>query len=38
MAESSSQNLSSPEITPKEEPITLDKPESRNPFLPASQV
>ncbi|GKB14395.1 hypothetical protein Tco_0848318 [Tanacetum coccineum] len=38
MAESSSQNPSSPEITPKEEPVTLDKPESPNPFLPASQV
>ncbi|GKA92773.1 hypothetical protein Tco_0814698 [Tanacetum coccineum] len=37
MAESSSQNSSSPEITPKEEPVTLDKPESPNPFLPASQ-
>ncbi|GJT12605.1 hypothetical protein Tco_0859647 [Tanacetum coccineum] len=38
MAESSSQNPSSPEITPKEEHVTLDKPESPNPFLPASQV
>ncbi|GJS96346.1 hypothetical protein Tco_0645949 [Tanacetum coccineum] len=38
MAESSSHNLSSPEITPKEERVTLDKPESPNPFLPASQV
>ncbi|GJR80706.1 hypothetical protein Tco_0151491 [Tanacetum coccineum] len=38
MAESSSQNSSSPKITPKEEHITLDKPESPNPFLPASQV
>ncbi|GKB86330.1 hypothetical protein Tco_0958602 [Tanacetum coccineum] len=38
MAESSSQNPSSPEITPKEELVTLDKPESPNPFLPASQV
>ncbi|GJS46407.1 hypothetical protein Tco_0596528 [Tanacetum coccineum] len=38
MAESSSQNPSSPEITPKEEPVTLDKPESLNPFLLASQV
>nr|GEY57777.1 hypothetical protein [Tanacetum cinerariifolium] len=38
MAESSSHNTSSPEITPKEEPITLDKPESSNPFLPATQV
>ncbi|GJY70044.1 hypothetical protein Tco_0473026 [Tanacetum coccineum] len=38
MAESSSQNPSSPEITPKEEPVTLDKPKSLNPFLPTSQV
>ncbi|GKB71230.1 hypothetical protein Tco_0932642 [Tanacetum coccineum] len=38
MAESSSHNPSSPEITPKEEPVTLDKPESPNPFLPASQA
>ncbi|GKD31776.1 hypothetical protein Tco_1242554 [Tanacetum coccineum] len=38
MAESSSHNPSSPEITPKEEPVTLDKPESPNPFLPATQV
>ncbi|GJV04729.1 hypothetical protein Tco_1338298 [Tanacetum coccineum] len=38
MTESSSQNPSSPEITPKEEPVTLDKPKSPNPFLPASQV
>ncbi|GJT26858.1 hypothetical protein Tco_0907133 [Tanacetum coccineum] len=38
MAESSSQNPSSPKITPKEEPVTLNKPESPNPFLPASQV
>nr|GFA02154.1 hypothetical protein [Tanacetum cinerariifolium] len=30
MAESSS-----PDITPKEEPVTLDRPESLNPFLPA---
>ncbi|GJV54997.1 hypothetical protein Tco_1456002 [Tanacetum coccineum] len=34
MAESSSHNLSSPKITPKEEPVTLDKPESPNPLLP----
>ncbi|GKF75454.1 hypothetical protein Tco_0224898, partial [Tanacetum coccineum] len=34
----SSQNPSSPEITPKEEYVTLDKPESPNPFLPATQV
>ncbi|GJZ99800.1 hypothetical protein Tco_0672351 [Tanacetum coccineum] len=38
MAESSSQNPSSLEITPKEELVTLDKPESPNPFLPAIQV
>nr|GEX97344.1 hypothetical protein [Tanacetum cinerariifolium] len=38
MAESSSQKTSSPEIIPKEERITLDKPKSPNPFLPASQV
>ncbi|GKE21260.1 hypothetical protein Tco_1432772, partial [Tanacetum coccineum] len=38
MVESSSHNPSSPEITPKEEPVTLDKPESPNHFLPASQV
>ncbi|GJY51872.1 hypothetical protein Tco_0442719 [Tanacetum coccineum] len=37
MAKSSSQNPSSPKITPKEEPVTLDKPESPNPFLHASQ-
>ncbi|GKD81256.1 hypothetical protein Tco_1348095 [Tanacetum coccineum] len=38
MAESSSQKTSSPEITPKEEHVTLDKPESPTPFLPASQA
>ncbi|GJS80457.1 hypothetical protein Tco_0730338 [Tanacetum coccineum] len=38
MAESSSHNPSSSEITPKEEPVTLDKPESPNPFLPVTQV
>nr|GEU69120.1 hypothetical protein [Tanacetum cinerariifolium] len=38
MAESSPQKTSSPEITHKEEPVTLDKPESPNPFLPTSQV
>ncbi|GJY12573.1 hypothetical protein Tco_0381882 [Tanacetum coccineum] len=38
MAESSSHNPSSPEITPKEEPVTLDKPESPNPLLPTDQV
>ncbi|GKF83107.1 hypothetical protein Tco_0244763, partial [Tanacetum coccineum] len=34
MAESSSHSPPSPEITPKEEPVTLDKPESPTPFLP----
>ncbi|GJQ93343.1 hypothetical protein Tco_0004482 [Tanacetum coccineum] len=38
MAESSSHNPSSPKITPKEEPVTLDKPESLNPFLLTDQV
>ncbi|GKC18058.1 hypothetical protein Tco_1014840 [Tanacetum coccineum] len=38
MAESSSHNTSSPEITPKEELVTLDKPESPNPFLPTTQA
>ncbi|GJS50184.1 hypothetical protein Tco_0600305 [Tanacetum coccineum] len=38
MAESSSHNTSSPEIIPKGEPVTLDKPESPNPFLPVTQV
>ncbi|GJY89150.1 hypothetical protein Tco_0503778, partial [Tanacetum coccineum] len=38
MAESSSHNPSSPEITPKEKLVTLDKPESLNPFLPADQI
>nr|GEV35333.1 ribonuclease H-like domain-containing protein [Tanacetum cinerariifolium] len=38
MAEASSHNPSSPETTPKEELVTLDKPESPNPFLPADQV
>ncbi|GKE17419.1 hypothetical protein Tco_1424996 [Tanacetum coccineum] len=37
MAESS-HNPSSPKITPKEKPITLDRPESPNPFLPADQI
>ncbi|GJS85244.1 hypothetical protein Tco_0751785 [Tanacetum coccineum] len=37
MAESS-HNPSSPKITPKEKPITLDRPESLNPFLPADQI
>ncbi|GJU46359.1 hypothetical protein Tco_1203625 [Tanacetum coccineum] len=38
MAESSSHNPSLPKITPKEEPVTLDKPESLNPFLLADQI
>ncbi|GJZ81250.1 hypothetical protein Tco_0646244 [Tanacetum coccineum] len=38
MAESSSHNPSSPEITPKEEHVTLDKPKSLNPFLPVNQI
>ncbi|GJT62984.1 hypothetical protein Tco_1006517 [Tanacetum coccineum] len=38
MAKSSSHNPSSPEITPKEELVTLDKPESPNPFLVADQI
>ncbi|GJY24616.1 hypothetical protein Tco_0398274 [Tanacetum coccineum] len=38
MVDSSSHKPSSPEITPKEEHVTLDKPESPNPFLPADQV
>ncbi|GJY18263.1 hypothetical protein Tco_0389754 [Tanacetum coccineum] len=38
MAESSSHNASSPEITPKEELVTPDKLESLNPFLPTTQV
>ncbi|GJS52104.1 hypothetical protein Tco_0625466 [Tanacetum coccineum] len=29
---------SSPNVTPKEEPITLERPESLNPFLPTDQV
>ncbi|GJS80186.1 hypothetical protein Tco_0730067 [Tanacetum coccineum] len=29
---------SSPNVTPKEEPITLERPESPNPFLPTDQV
>nr|GEV52909.1 hypothetical protein [Tanacetum cinerariifolium] len=36
MAESSLHKSPSPKI--KEEPVTLDKPESPNPFLPTSQV
>ncbi|GJW24621.1 hypothetical protein Tco_0038432 [Tanacetum coccineum] len=38
MAEASSHNTSSPKITPKEEPVSLDKPKSPNPFLHATQV
>ncbi|GJT69588.1 hypothetical protein Tco_1028874 [Tanacetum coccineum] len=38
MADSSSHKPSSPEITPKEELVTLDKPKRSNPFLPADQV
>ncbi|GJU13587.1 hypothetical protein Tco_1135983 [Tanacetum coccineum] len=40
MAESSNliQIPSPPDVIPKEEPVTLDKPESPNPFLPADQV
>ncbi|GJQ91346.1 hypothetical protein Tco_0002485 [Tanacetum coccineum] len=38
MADSSLHNPSSPEITPKEEHVTPDKPESLNPFLSADQV
>ncbi|GKE43820.1 hypothetical protein Tco_1471104, partial [Tanacetum coccineum] len=38
MADSSTHKPSSHEITPKEEPVTLDKPESPNPFLLADQV
>nr|GEU47050.1 hypothetical protein [Tanacetum cinerariifolium] len=37
MVESSSHNPSSPEITPKEEAVTLDKPKTSNPFLPVTQ-
>ncbi|GJU07506.1 hypothetical protein Tco_1123936 [Tanacetum coccineum] len=38
MAETSSHNPCSPKITPREEHVTLNKPESPNPFLPADQV
>ncbi|GKA55645.1 hypothetical protein Tco_0754717 [Tanacetum coccineum] len=40
MAESSNptQIPSSPNVTPKEEPITLEIPEITNPFLPVDQV
>ncbi|GJT63255.1 putative ribonuclease H-like domain-containing protein [Tanacetum coccineum] len=38
MAESSSQNPSSPNLTPKEEPVTLDKPNSPNLLLLADRV
>ncbi|GJX10204.1 hypothetical protein Tco_0200063 [Tanacetum coccineum] len=38
MAESSTQIPSPPNVTPKEEPITLYRPKSPNPFLPIDQV
>ncbi|GJZ80689.1 hypothetical protein Tco_0645683 [Tanacetum coccineum] len=38
MAESLSYNPFSPRITPKEEPVTLNKPESPNPFLLVDEV
>ncbi|GJR45597.1 hypothetical protein Tco_1313700 [Tanacetum coccineum] len=40
MAESSNptQISSPPDATPKEEPVTLDRPEILNPFLPTDQV
>ncbi|GKD85020.1 hypothetical protein Tco_1356174 [Tanacetum coccineum] len=38
MVDSSSYKPTSHEITPKEEPVTLDKPERPNHFLPANQV
>ncbi|GJZ78241.1 hypothetical protein Tco_0642913 [Tanacetum coccineum] len=38
MVDSSSHKPSSLEITPKEEHVTLDKPESPNPFLPTDHV
>ncbi|GJR15470.1 hypothetical protein Tco_0798122 [Tanacetum coccineum] len=38
MAESSLQNPLLPNLTPKEELVTLNKPESPNPFLPTIQV
>ncbi|GKD36754.1 hypothetical protein Tco_1256961, partial [Tanacetum coccineum] len=38
MVESSSHNPSSPKITPKEDPVTLNNLESPNPFLPTDQV
>nr|GEV83961.1 hypothetical protein [Tanacetum cinerariifolium] len=38
MAELSSHNPSSPKITPKEEPVTLDKLKSPNPFLLLDQI
>ncbi|GKB72131.1 hypothetical protein Tco_0933543 [Tanacetum coccineum] len=40
MAESSNptQIPSPPNVIPKEEPVTLDRPESPNPFLPANHV
>ncbi|GJU82521.1 hypothetical protein Tco_1284886 [Tanacetum coccineum] len=38
MEKSSSQNPSSPNLTPKQEHVTLNKPNSPNLFLPADQV
>ncbi|GKC80650.1 hypothetical protein Tco_1131424 [Tanacetum coccineum] len=38
MAESSSQKTLSSEIIPREEPVTLDKSKSPNPFLPAMKL
>ncbi|GJV80227.1 hypothetical protein Tco_1516097 [Tanacetum coccineum] len=38
MTESPSHNPSLPQITLKEEPVTLDRPESPNPFLPIDQI
>ncbi|GJU15452.1 hypothetical protein Tco_1143418, partial [Tanacetum coccineum] len=38
MVASSSHNPSLHKITPKEEHVTLDRPESPNPFLPADQI
>ncbi|GJS60344.1 retrovirus-related pol polyprotein from transposon TNT 1-94 [Tanacetum coccineum] len=36
--ELSLQNPSLPEITPKDDPVTFNKPKSPNPFLPTDQV
>ncbi|GJT25450.1 hypothetical protein Tco_0895387 [Tanacetum coccineum] len=38
MAESSSHNLSLPKITLEKEPVTFERPEIPNPFLPADQI